>query len=163
MVIDAYAITLRIAVGKQTCLEHLVGRKTDAGHDVGRIERRLLDVGEVVVGIAVELKHSDFDQRVIAVWPDLGQIEGIDRIRAGVDLRHDLHIELPLREEALLDAGVQVALGAFTIIAHQRCGLLVAQVLNALLGLPGELYPEALVGRGDETEGMAAEPVHVAV
>ena len=34
--VDAEPVTLRVAVGEQPRLQHLVGRETDAGHDVGR-------------------------------------------------------------------------------------------------------------------------------
>jgi hypothetical protein len=58
VVIDAEAVALRIAVGEQTPLQHLVGRIADARHDVGGRESGLFDFGENVFGVPVELEIS---------------------------------------------------------------------------------------------------------
>ena len=52
---------------------------------------------------------------------------------------------------------------AFAVLADDRLGFGVGQVLDALLRLEVELDPAALVLRVDEAEGVAAEAVHVAV
>ena len=57
----------------------------------------------------------------------------------------------------------QVALVALAILAHERLGLGVGQVLDALLANPVELDPVPIAGGVDEAEGVAAEAVHVAV
>jgi hypothetical protein len=77
VVIDAEPVALRVAVGEQSRLQHLVGREADAGHDVGRIEGRLLDFGKKLSGLRFSSMTPDFDQRVVLVWPDLGQVEGM--------------------------------------------------------------------------------------
>ena len=51
---------------------------------------------------------------------------------------------------------------AFAVVADDRLGLGVGQVLDALLGAEVELHPEALVLGVDEAVGVAAEAVHVA-
>jgi len=51
---------------------------------------RLLDFGEDVFGISVELKKSDLDQREVALWPDLGQVEGVERESLRLRVRHHL-------------------------------------------------------------------------
>ena len=66
-VVDAEAVAVRVAVGEEAALQHLVGRRPDPGHEVGRIEGGLLDLGEVVVGVAVEHQLADLDQRVVRV------------------------------------------------------------------------------------------------
>ena len=53
VVVHAEPVALRIAVGEEPPLQHLVGREADAGHDVGRVEGGLLDLGEVVLRVAV--------------------------------------------------------------------------------------------------------------
>ena len=131
--IVAQAVTLRIAVGEQPSLQHFVGRKADAGHDAGRIERGLLHFREEVFRVAVELDHADFDQRVILVRPNLGEIEGMVGYFRGVGFRHDLHLERPLREVAPFDAFVEVALMALAVLADDRLGFGVGQVPDALL------------------------------
>ena len=48
------------------------------GHDVGRREGRLLDLGEIVLRVAVQLQHADLDQRILAVRPHLGEVERVE-------------------------------------------------------------------------------------
>ena len=81
----------------------------------------------------------------------------------GIQFGHDLHIHGPAGEVAAFDGFVQVALVAFAVFADQGLGLGVAEIFDALLGLEVEFNPEALIRGVDEAEGMAAEPVHVAV
>ncbi len=52
---------------------------------------------------------------------------------------------------------------ALAIFGDDRLGLLVGQVLDALLGVEVELDPDALVSRVDHAVGVAAKAVHVAV
>ncbi|OPZ22829.1 MAG: hypothetical protein BWZ10_00217 [candidate division BRC1 bacterium ADurb.BinA364] len=163
MVVQAKAIALRVAVGEQPPLQHLVGREADAGHDVGGIERRLFDFGEVVFGILVQLQHADVDQRIILVRPDLGQVEGIEGELRRVFFRDDLDFHIPARKVAFFDALEEVALVALAAFADDRLGFGVGQALDALPGLEVELDPETLVFGVDQAEGMAAVAVHVAV
>ena len=71
---------MRVAVSEEARLEHPVGRGADAGHEVRGIERRLLDLREVVVGHPVQHQLGDRDERVVAVVPDLGEVERIDAV-----------------------------------------------------------------------------------
>src|SRR5437660_3778465 len=52
--IYAEPVTMRIGIGEDSELQHLVGRMSDAGHNIGRAERRLLDFGVIVLRIAFE-------------------------------------------------------------------------------------------------------------
>ncbi len=163
VVVHAEPVALGIAVGKETPLEHLVGRKPDAGDDVGRVEGRLLDLGEVVFRVAVQLENAHLDQGIILVEPDLGEVKGVKGVFRRILLRHDLDVEGPAGEVALFDALVEVALVAFPVLGDDRLGLFVGQVFDPLLGLQVELDPVPLVLGVDEAEGVAAETVHVAV
>ena len=161
--IDAQSIALRIAVGEQPRLQHLVGGEADAGHDVGGIECRLLYFGKVIVGIAVEFHDTDFDQGVVLVRPHLGQVEGMVGRFCCVLFGHDLDVERPFRIVAVLDARVEILLMAFAIFADDRFGLGIAQILDALLGPQMEFHSVAFVSCVDEAEGMGSEAVHVAI
>ena len=163
VVVHAEPVALGIAVGKEPSLQHLVGREADAGHDVGRVEGRLLDLGKVVLRVAVQFEDAHLDQGIILVEPDLGEVEGVVGALRRILLRHHLDEHGPAGEVSLLDALVQVALVAFPVLADDRLGLLIGQVLDALLGLEVELDPVPLVLGVDEAEGVAAEAVHVAV
>ncbi len=123
-------------------------------------EGGVLDLGEVVLRVAVQLHHADVDRRVVAVRPDLGQVEGVVRRLLGVELGHDLDLHGPLREVALGDAVVELLLVALAGLADDLLGLAVGQVLVALAGLEVELDPEALAGVVPERVGVAAVAVH---
>ncbi|MNZ65480.1 hypothetical protein D3C78_836760 [compost metagenome] len=160
-VVDAEAIALGVTVGEESPLQHAIRREADTGHHVGRGEGRLLHVGEVVVRVLVKLQHADRDQRVVAVRPHLGEVERVDFVGLGLGLRHHLHIDLPAREVAPLDGVVEIRLTGLPILADGGGGLFICVEAVALLCLEVELDPEALVGRVDEAEGVAAVAVHL--
>ena len=93
----------------------------------------LLDLGKVVLGVAVQLQDAHLDQGIILVEPDLGQVKGVVGAFGRVLLRHHLDEHGPAREVLLLDALVEVALVALAVLADDRLGLCVGQVLDALL------------------------------
>ena len=114
------------------------GREADAGHDVGRVEGGLLDLGEVVLRVAVQFQHAHLDQRVVLVEPDLGQVEGVVRVAVAASFSGITWMySFQLREVAVLDGFEQVALVALAVLADERLGLGVGQVLDALLGDAG--------------------------
>ena len=157
------AVALRIAIGKKAALQHLVGRKPDAGHNARRVEGRLLDLGKIVFRVAVQLHDADLDERIILLEPDLAEIKGMEAVFCRVLFRHDLHKQGPAREVFFLNAFIQVALMAFPAFADHCLCLCIGQVFDALLGAEMEFDPAALIFGIDEAEGMAAETVHVAV
>ena len=57
----------------------------------------------------------------------------MELVGRGVRLGHDLDAELPPREVPVLDGLVQVALVALPVLADERLGLFVGEVLDALL------------------------------
>src|SRR5690606_11352515 len=142
-------------------LQHAIRREADSRHNVGGREGSLFDFGEEVVRITVQFQYPDLDERVIALGPDLGQVEGIQMIRTGFLLRHDLNVHLPAGEVAALNRVEQVTLRAFAVAANYFLCFSVRQVLDALLGAEMELHPKALVLCVDEAERVTAEQVHV--
>src|SRR5260370_42651149 len=112
----------------------------DARYDVRRRERGLLDLGEIILRIAVELKGADLDQRIVLVRPHFGQVEGVVPVLADVALRHDLHEELPFREIAFLDGLEQIALMSLADAANLLRRVGVTPVLDALLCLEVKFY-----------------------
>ena len=163
VVVDPEPVPLRVAVGEEPALEHLVGREPDPGHYRRRVERGLLDVLEVVLGVPVQFEHANLDERELGLVPDLGEIERVVRHLPGLLLGHHLDVHRPAGEVAALDRVVQVALVALAVLRYDHLGLLVREVLDPLLGVEMELDPDSLVGGIDHREGMAPEPVHVAV
>ncbi len=163
VVVDAEAVALGVAVGKEPPLQHLVRREADARYNVRRVEGRLLDLGEVVLWVLVQIEDAHLDERVVLVKPDLGQVERVVRALGRVLFGHHLNEHLPAGEVALLDAVVEVTLVALATFADHGFGFGIGQVLDALLGVEVELHPVPLVLRVDEAEGVAAEHVHMSV
>lgn len=90
-------------------MQHPVGRKLMPGTTLAGLKAACSHVLEIVVRIAVELDHADFDQWVILVRPDLGEVEGVIRHLLGIQFRHDLYVQRPFREVASLDGFVEIA------------------------------------------------------
>ncbi|MNL09835.1 hypothetical protein D3C87_1306100 [compost metagenome] len=116
----------------------------------------------MVLGVAVELHGADFDQRELAVWPDLGQVERVVPIVDGLLLFHDLNAQFPAREMALFDVLVQIPQIAFPVLADHHRSLGIGEVFDALLADEVKLHPHPLVVPVDQAESVAAEAVHVA-
>ena len=132
-----------IRIGEATGEEHLVGREAGTRHSVVRLEGRLLHLGVVVADVAIQRETSHLDQWVVAVRPDLRQIEGIEAVGLGGIERHDLHVERPARELLVLDRLVEVALVVVGIPAGDPVGLGLGQALDALVALEVVFHPEA--------------------
>ena len=58
-VVGADAVAVGVGVAEQAPEQHLVRARTDAGDHVGGLEGGLLDLGEVVVRVAVEDHAAD--------------------------------------------------------------------------------------------------------
>ena len=137
-------------------LQHLVRAVADPGHDVGWREGGLLDLGKIVLGVAVQLEDANLDQRIILVWSDLGQVEWVVGRLIGVGLGHDLDAETPFRIVAALDRLEQIALMGFAVVADEAGRLRVGQVGDALHRLHMKLHPTTLIVGVDKAVGVAA-------
>ena len=69
-----------VGVGEDPGQQHLVGADADSGHEVVRLERGLLYLAVEVRGVAVQGQPPDLVQRVVAVGPDLGEVEGVEAV-----------------------------------------------------------------------------------
>ncbi len=161
--IGAEAVAVRIGIGEEPALQHLVRAEADPGHDVGRAEGGLLDLGEIILGVAVQHHLADLEQRIVLVRPHLGEVEGIQAIFRGVGLGHELHADAPGRRRAIDDSREQVARGVVGVDARHPHRLLGGEVRDPLARLEMILDPDALALGVDPAEGVAAEPVHVAI
>ncbi len=160
--VDADAVAVGVAVREEAALEHLVRGRADARHEVGGAEDRLLDLGEDVPRVAVELQLADLDRRVVRVRPHLGEVERVEAVGRRVRRGHDLDLHRPGGEVAALDRLAQIALVAVGVLAGELVGLVLGEVLDALVGLEVVLDPEDLAGLVVPLVGVRAVPVHVA-
>ena len=166
LVIHAQPRAMRIGVGKAASQQHLVGRQTDAGDHIVGFEGELFDLRIPIDRIFVEHQLADFDQRIILMRPDLGQIERIDAIGLGILIGHDLPFERPARVIAFVDRVEQVATVIVAVLARFLDCLVLRQMGIAAfrpdVGVEVEFDPELLAILVDEHVGMAAIAVHLA-
>ncbi|KRC28755.1 hypothetical protein ASE28_17435 [Acidovorax sp. Root219] len=158
--IHTQPVTLRVAVTKQTSLQHLVRREPDAGHYVCGRECRLLYLRKVVFRISIQFQHAHINQRVALVWPDFGEVKGIEIALVSMFFCHQLNGELPTRIVTAFDSGDEVALRAFTILSHDILSFLVAEIPDALKALEVKLDPRAFICCIYEAERVTAKSVH---
>ncbi len=163
VIVHSQTITVRIGIGNQTRLQHLVRRISHTRHYVARFERRLLDFREIIYRIAVQDQFADFLQRIILVRPNFRQVERIEVIRLGLFFRHDLDGNFPLREVAFGDRVEQIALRVIRVLTAHFFRGFSSKVLDSLLGLKVPFHVEQLVLIVDQAEGVAAEAVHLPV
>ncbi|MCY1438278.1 hypothetical protein D9M71_544720 [compost metagenome] len=115
LVIGAYTIAVGICVGEHTALQHAVWREAHTRYHVARAEGRLLDLCEVIERVAVELQHTNFNQRVILLRPGFGHIERILVATGRFLFAHHLDAHRPARILAALDSLEEVALGVVRV------------------------------------------------
>ena len=160
-VIGADAVPVRVRVAEDASEQHLVRARADARHQVGRLERALLDLGVKVLRVLVQGHRADLDQRVVLLRPDLGQIERVVPVRLGIVVRHDLHLDGPAREVAVADRSEQVLTMVIGRRTRQLVGLVLGQALDALVRLEVELDPRLRAVGGDELVRVRTVSIHV--
>jgi hypothetical protein len=95
--------------------------------------------------------------------PNLGDIKDIPPVGGGLLQGHDLHLDGPGGEVALLNGLKEVAGGIVWVRARKGGGLLSGEVLDLLVGLEVKLDPVTDTLVINELEGVAGEAIHVAV
>ena len=146
VVVDAHPVAGCVSIGEQPSLQHLVRAERDPWDEVGRSERGLLDIGEVVVRVAVELVFANLDQRVVLLAPHLGQVEGVKPVGRGVCFGHQLDVHGPLRVVAAFDGLEEVAAVGLAVAADQFGSFGVGEIFDALLGAEVEFDPMSFAG-----------------
>jgi hypothetical protein len=68
-------VTVCIGVREQSTLQHGVGRRLDSGWHVRRVERDLLDLGKVVLGVGVQCQYTDLSQRELLLGPSVCEVK----------------------------------------------------------------------------------------
>src|ERR1700736_491237 len=101
--VNTEAVSLGISIREQPPLEHLVRREANSRNHIRRGECRLLHLCEVVFRITIELHYANFDQWVVSIGTDLGQIKRIVLVCLGLFLGHYLDEERPTRKSSTVD------------------------------------------------------------
>src|SRR5260221_3741910 len=101
--VNTEAVSLGISVREQAALEHLVRRETNPGNHIRLGEGSLLNLCEVVFRITIELHYPNFDQWVVSLGPDFGQIKRIVLMGLCLFLGHYLDEQRPTRKISTAD------------------------------------------------------------
>lgn len=86
---------MSVVVGEQTALKHFVGRGFNSWNHGSRIESTLLYLCKVILWVLIQHHFSNLYQRVVGMWPDLGQIKWIERAFFSLVKRHNLKVHCP--------------------------------------------------------------------
>src|SRR5574338_1196427 len=108
-------VSLRIAIGEQSSLQHSIGRKANARYNVSGIESRLLYICKIIFGIAVQLKFTNRYQWIIAVFPYFGKIKGILRMIVSLLFGHYLYKHFPFWKVAFFNIFEKISLMRFPV------------------------------------------------
>eukprot|EP00968_Pinguiococcus_pyrenoidosus_P000647 scaffold40_cov305-Pinguiococcus_pyrenoidosus.AAC.18 len=163
LIVRAQAVAVRVRVGEEPALEHLIRRRLDAGDHVRRREGQLLHLGEVVLRVAVQHEAAHLDERVVLVRPDLGHVERVEGAALRLLVAHDLDVHRPAGRLSVRDGVVEVSDRVVRIGSLDLRGLLRQEVADALVRLEVVLHVHGLPVRIDVLEGVRAIAIHVAI
>jgi hypothetical protein len=88
----------------------------------------------IISGIAVQSDFADWDQGVVRVRPDLGDVEYVKSVVGSVLLGHGLHKPVPAWEVALSNLIVKVIGAPFRVFKALCCSFCSSEILDALCG-----------------------------
>ena len=163
MVVGLEAVSMGIRVVDKSALEHLIVGGLDTWDEVAWGEGDLLSLGMEVVWVPVEGQLTDLLERVVGVRPDLGDVVDIESVFSGVSDRHDLDEPGPGWEVSVLDVVEEVHGGEVLGPHAHLSGLLVGEVLDALVGLEVVLDEVGLTLGVHPFEGVGSVSIHVSV
>ena len=133
LVVGADAVQMRVVVAEDARHQHPVRRQAGPRDEVGGVEARLLDLGEEVGRVAIEDHAAHLDERVVALGPDLREVERVEAVVGRLGERHHLHVEGPLRRVARGDRVVQVAAMVVAVLPGEARGLVAGEVPDPLV------------------------------
>lgn len=152
-----------VGVGEESRLQNRVGRSLPAGDSVRRRESSLLGLGEVVVNVLVESELAESSQREVSVGPDLGEVKDGPLELLSLLGGADLDVTSPRGEVLLLNVLDKILLGVVGVGAAEDAGLVVGEVLDALVGLHVDLDVVERTVLLDPLVGVAGVTVHLSV
>jgi len=119
----------------------------------------LLDFGEIIDGISVQLDGSDLDDGEVFVLPDLGAVKGKGQL-VSVVLLHDLNGQLVSRKVASVDGLSKISSQEASILTRDELGFFIGHSLLAQFRNDVESDPSSDVLLVDEAEGVGSPGVH---
>lgn len=95
LIVSAESVSVSIGVREESSLEHLIGRGLNAWNNMGRSESRLLNLSEVVLRVLVEHNLANWNEWVILVRDNLGDIKNVVFVVLSLFLGNELNIPSP--------------------------------------------------------------------
>lgn len=139
LVIHPETMAVGVRVGKEAGLQHRIGRRFHPRDHVRRGKCDLLDLGEVIFGVAVEDELAKRPERDFALRPHLGQVEDVPMEFLGFVGAQHLHVTGPRRMVAFFDRAEQIFCVPVRIFGPHLGRLFIVEGLAALVGLAVDL------------------------
>jgi hypothetical protein len=152
---------MSVRVREESALEHFVIGGLNAWDEVSRSEGTLLGLKEIVHGVLVQGDLSDWDQRVVTMRDNLGDIKDIVLVLLAILLRNELDIPSPRGEIALSNVFIKILESIILVSARELTRLLGSEVLDSLVGLEVVLNVVDLTLVIDPFVGVRTISVHV--
>lgn len=163
LVVGTHAVSGCIGIAEHSRLQHGIGTGADARNHRAGTEGCLLNVLEVVVGVAVESQPTNGSQRVVLLWPDAGDVKNIPAVSFRLLWIHGLEVHRPGGVVPLLNGIVQVLDMVVRLFSRQLDSFIRLKVLDASVRLEMDLdIFEGAVFWLAELEGVVPETVDVA-
>jgi len=163
LVVDSETVTVCVWVREETGLENWVSRGLDVGDEVRGREGRLLDLGEVVLGVLVEDEFADGSERELLVRPDFGEIENVVAEFLGLLRGHGLDVDSPRGEVARLDGVEESLSGIVGVLTSQLGSRLVVESLESTISADVDLGVDEGAVVLEPLEGVARVAVLLVV
>lgn len=158
LVVNTNSVPVGVGVREESGLKDRVGGWLKSRNEMSWVVGNLLDLGEVVLDVAVELDLAKRLQRVLGSGPRLGQVKDVNVLLQSLLWRHNLVVNGPAWELSPLDSVVEVEL-----VNIWRCSVglsVILVVLHTLVGQDVDLavVPAFSIGK---LEGVARVTLHV--
>jgi hypothetical protein len=97
------------------------------------------------------------------MWPHFRDVEDIPAVFEAIVKWHDLHLQSPACDIALLNVVEEIFRGVVGIGGFKLAGFFAVQILDSCVGFEVQLDPELLAFLIDPFEGVRGVAVHVSV
>jgi len=163
LIVNTESVSVGIGIGEKSSLEHLIGGGLNAGNHMDGGEGRLFDFSEIVVGVSVQNHLTDFNQGIVTVGPNLGDIKDVPLILGSISFGHKLNLQSPGSGLSRGNVLKQISGGVITISGSELSGFRGSEVLDTRVSHEVELDPESFALVVDPLESVRAKTVHVSV
>lgn len=123
---------MSIRVVQHSANKHLIIAWLDAWHQMGWSEGNLFSLSVVVSWVAVQSDLSDWDERVVRMWPDLSNVENVKSVVGSIFLWHCLNKPVPAWEVTFCNFIIKVVCAPLRVLQTLCSSFSSSEILNAL-------------------------------